>query len=67
MKTMLEGSLPKLSDIFPPTDHQEPETFTPNAFYPNLSEWLKRSQLKAESEMVRSDRIFRKYLITKPK
>ncbi|MFM6408370.1 MAG: hypothetical protein ACKPGT_28445, partial [Microcystis sp.] len=47
---MLEGSLPKLSDIFPPTDHQDRETFTPNAFYPNLSEWLKRSQLKAESE-----------------
>ncbi|MFM2379704.1 MAG: hypothetical protein RLZZ143_2283, partial [Cyanobacteriota bacterium] len=45
---MLEGSLPKLSDIFPPTDHQDRETFTPNAFYPNLSEWLKRSQLKAE-------------------
>lgn len=47
---MLKGSLPKLSDIFPPTDHQDRETFTPNAFYPNLSEWLKRSQLKAESE-----------------
>jgi signal transduction histidine kinase len=47
---MLEGSLPKLSDIFPRTDNQDSESFTPNAFYPNLSEWLKRSQLKAESE-----------------
>lgn len=47
---MLEGSLQKLSAIFPRTDNQDRETVAPNAFYPNLSEWLKRSQLKAESE-----------------
>lgn len=47
---MLEGSLEKLSDIFPRADNQDRETVAPNAFYPNLSEWLKRSQLKAESE-----------------
>jgi His Kinase A (phospho-acceptor) domain len=47
---MLEGCFQKLSDIFPRADNLDSDSFTPNAFYPNLAEWLRRSQVKAEGE-----------------